>query len=258
MVPQYRLGHGDRSQIQRPLLEIRSISKGFHERPVIRNLSLTMDAGEIIGVFGERGSGKTALIQLLSGRIEGCAGRILLRSEDITSSGPAYREQLGIVPSAPTSSLFHDMTVLENVLLKGGVEQRAFYPRQGGAPYADEATDLLEFAGLADIANQRVDTLSCAQRCILTIAITLATNPSLLLIDNPAVGSKSGRTQIATLLMRIADRGISILITSRFFYPIVEICDRIAVLHGGGIVAKSAPPRKVGGTSAISSYLACP
>ena len=229
----------------RPLLSINAISKGFGERTVIQNLSFGVGSGEIIGVFGDRGSGKSNIICLLSGEIAPTSGHIWFAGEDVTQMPPEMRVRRGLARSAPLGLLFGDLTAAENVLIHGVQHHLPLFPRQGGKTYVEEAEGLLDLVGLGKCAGHRLDSLSPSKQCQVAMAIGLASKPQLLLVDAASLSGAGATAELTASLARLSDRGMSVLFTSATLSPVMEICDRIVVLHDGEIVAKGVPNRIV-------------
>jgi branched-chain amino acid transport system ATP-binding protein len=244
-----------RSNIDRSILEIRSISKSFGNNSVIQDLCFRIAEGEIVGIFGQRCSGKSTLISLLSGEASPNSGQILFRGEDIENLPPGAHQENGIVRSSPVTSLLPELTVRDHLLLAGTAQLWPLFPRQGRVPYDEEVEHVLELTGLGRLAGKRVSTLSQAQKYFLTIAIALAGAPAVLLLDNPFLEIKAGPSDLAAVLTRIADRGTTVLFTEEWLYPAIDVCDWLAVLHRGEVVAKGFPSCLADNPSMVSAYL---
>jgi branched-chain amino acid transport system ATP-binding protein len=227
------------------LLCIRAISKRFGDRAAIHNLSFCVRTGEIIGIFGDRGSGKANIMHLLAGEIAPSSGHISFEGEDITYMPPELRVRRGIARSAEIGSLFADLTAAENVLIQGVQHHLPLFPRQGGKTYAEEARDLLDAVGIADHADIPVGSLSPVRQCLVAMAIGLAGKPRLLLAEATGLSGNAAGADFAAALARLSDRGTAVLFTSANLSPVVDICDRIVVLHGGEIIARGVPNRIV-------------
>lgn len=225
------------------LLSIQALSKRFGAHAAIQNLSFTVGQGEIVGVFGDRGSGKANIVHLLAGEIAPSAGHIWFGGDDITHLPPELRVRRGIARSAEPGSLFADLTAAENVLIQGVQHHLPLFPRQGGKTYAEEARDLLDAVGVGPQADELVGGLSPAQQCLVAMAIGLASKPMLLLADATGLTGHAAGAELAAALTRIAERGTAVLFTSATLTPVMDICDRIVVLHDGAIIARGAGTR---------------
>jgi branched-chain amino acid transport system ATP-binding protein len=236
------------------LLSIRGISKRFGNHIAVHNLSFNVRPGEIIGIFGDRGSGKANIMHLLSGEIVPSSGHIWFEGEDITYMPPEFRVRRGIARSAEIGSLFPDLTAAENVLIQGVQHYLPLFPRQGGKTYAEEARDLLDIFGLGKYADEQVESLSPVRQCLVAMAIGLASKPQLLLADAAGLSGNAAGAELAGALSRLSDRGTAVLFTSANLSPVMDICDRIVVLHGGEIIARGVPNRIVVESALGQSY----
>jgi len=221
-----------------PLLNIKEVSMAQGVEKAIDKLNFSVFPGNITGIFGESGSGKAAMLHLLTGDLAPCSGRIVFNGEDVTHLPPDARRARGITCKIGKSQLFTELTALENLQLLGLENHRAMFPRQGGGTYTDEAASLLDFVGLGANVDDVVETFSMEERCLLTLAIALACRPSLLLLDSPDMQARFSNQNMPGLLSRVAQRGISIVFTSEVETPGMEICDKIIVLNKGAIQTK--------------------
>lgn len=225
-----------------PLLRMDSYSKCFGDQDAGRSFTLTLHAGEIIGLLDAEGS----TINLIAGLVKPTDGRIIFAGVDITDLPPETRVQRGIVKVRQTDTLFLDLTALENLLLGSAIRQPPLFPRQGGKTYRETGHDILQLAGLGDVADQPVAWLEPAQQSLLMIAIALTSRPLLLLVDEPARGmTKARRSELADILESIRQTGTSILFTEHPLWPLAAICDRVYALDGGEIGASERRDSRV-------------
>jgi branched-chain amino acid transport system ATP-binding protein len=239
------------------LLSIQAISKRFGSQAAVNDLSFCVRHGEIIGVFGDRGSGKANIIHLLAGEIAPSSGRIWFDGEDVTHLSPELRVRRGIARSAEPGSLFLDLTVVENVLIQGVQHHLPLFPRQGGKTYAEEARDLLDAVGLGTYADVPVGALSPARQRLVAIAIGLASKPSLLLVDGTGISGHAAGVELSCALTGLARRRLALLFISSDLKPVLDICDRVVVLHGGTIIARGVPNRIVAESPFGRAYQPC-
>ena len=223
------------------LLEIKSLAKAFGASSVIHDLSLKIYTSEIIGIVGKTGAGKSVLAGLLCGQIFPTSGEIFFKGRKLESPFRKLRGAGGIARVLPTESLLTEITVLDNLLLLGVAAYSPLFPRRGNLAHAQEARNLLDFVGLEEFVDCRIDTLHTSQKIRLAIAIALVSEPSLLVIDSFDIDSHKTYFDIATLLSHITENGTSVLLTTERFYPMAEICDRMVILQDGRIVAKGVP-----------------
>ncbi len=217
------------SAAKAPLLRMDADAQRSGDQDAGRSFSLTIQAGEIIGLLDAGGS----TIDLIAGFIKPTDGRIVFAGADITDLPPEARVQRGIVKVRPTNTLFLDLTALENLLLGSAIRQPPLFPRQGGKTYRERGQEILQLAGLGDVAEQPVAWLEPAQQCLLMIAIALTSRPLLLLLDEPARGmTRASRLEMGDILGRIRQTGTSILFTEHPLWPLAEICDRVFAKDG--------------------------
>jgi branched-chain amino acid transport system ATP-binding protein len=236
------------------LLSVQALSKRFGKNAAIQNLSFNVGQGEIVGVFGDRGSGKANIIHLLAGELAPSNGHIWFDGDDITSLPPELRTCRGIARSAEAGSLFADLTAAENVLIQGVQHHLPLFPRQGGKTYAEEARDLLNVVGIGGLADELVGALTPAHQCLVAMAIGLASKPMLLLADASGLSGQAAGVELAAALTQIVERGTAVLFTSANLTPVMDICDRIVVLHDGAIIARGAGTRMAVEPAVRQSY----
>ena len=234
-----------------PALTINNISKLLGADAIIRNLSLQIGRGEILGVIGRPGIGPHIMLDLLSGAVLPTSGSIVFHGEDVTHLDHECRYRRGIAQVLPASAIIPQFTLLENVLLHGLSRTRPLFPRQGGGTDQDEASNLLKFVGLADQADCRAESLDAHHKWLLTIAIALAARPLLLLLTDCGFDT-AAQDATTGLIKNIAMQGISILLVSRSWHPAMEVCNRIEILREGGTIAaseksNSSPAREIVG-----------
>ncbi len=224
----------------RPALDVQGLSK-TSDAGAIEDLSFTVGVGEVMGVFGDPGAGKSTLISVLAGDASPDSGRIVLNGEEITQLSQAARAERGMSLIPSPHYLFSELTAFENIVLQNEQHNGPFFPRQGGTTYGDEARAALELVGLTEYANRKVETFCPTQRHLLAIAIGLSGSPSLLLLNDPWGVGVTARSILSSVLLRIACEGISVLFTALYSRPVTEICHRIAVLPKGATAAQYAP-----------------
>jgi branched-chain amino acid transport system ATP-binding protein len=220
---------------------VRGLSKCVGRRSVLCNLNFSIEDGEILGLVGQHGS---TVLDLLAGESAPTFGRITFSGADVTQLGSDDRRNLGMMRVLRPSELVAEMTALENVALRAGVRV-PFYPRRGGPNSRDAASAMLGSIGLADRRDTRVSRLSAYEQCLLTLAIALAAEPSLLLLDGIPDGlTRVEHLRFGALIADIRfDRGLSVLIAERDISSPLQFCDRILLLRRGQIVADDVPSR---------------
>jgi ABC-type branched-subunit amino acid transport system ATPase component len=252
-----------------PILEIRGLSKAFGGLNVMQALDLTVGAGEIVSVIGPNGAGKTTLFNMISGIYRPDAGEILLDGKSIVGFSPEKIANLGIARTFQTLRVFLNMTVRENVMVAtyGATKTRIWQSvlRTKAARQEEEevrrlAEDKLGFFGdrlMGYRWDQPAYSLSYANRRRLEIARATATNPRLLMLDEPAAGMNPVEThEITELIGRLRDEaGYSILVIEHDMHVVEGISDRVVALDHGVKIAEGSFDEVAGDPTVIEAYL---
>ncbi len=244
------------------LLETKDLTKHFGGLAAVRNLDIAVEAGEIVGLIGPNGAGKTTCFNLLSGFLPPTTGTIRFDGEDITGLKSHSIVQRGLVRTFQLTTLFQEITVLENVLLglhlhsRKGPRQVLFSRRAFPASEIAQAHEVLEFTGLAPQTAQLAKNLPHGHQRILGIAMALAAQPRLLLLDEPVTGmnlEESGR--VMSLVKTIRDRGTTILLVEHNMKAVMGTCERIVVLNFGQKLTEGSPAEVRANPEVIEAYL---
>ncbi len=207
-----------------PLLDLRKVGKAFNGLAAVDELSFVVQPGEIVGLVGPNGSGKTTTINLISGVIPVDYGQILFEGKPIQRLRPFRRVHLGINRSFQVPRPFREMTVAENITVA---------TQFGGRADAD-AEQILTELGFADQRERLAGALTVNQQKMLDLGRALATSPKLLLIDEIGAGlNPSELAGIADLLIRLAGRGIALLVVEHLLNFLNRITNRVIVLTAG-------------------------
>jgi branched-chain amino acid transport system ATP-binding protein len=248
------------------LLELAGVTVRFGGLNAVDDVSFRVAAGEICAVIGPNGAGKTTLFNAVTGNAETSAGQILLRGEEIQHLLPHEIAARGIRRTFQNGGLFGELTVLENVLaglhtrIEGGIlglllgRTRA---RDGERAATRRARELLDLMRIGDLAERPARELSGGQQRMVEIVRALATDPPLLLLDEPAVGlAPPMREQLGALIRRLAkENQVGILLIEHAIELVMKFSDRIVVLNYGAKIA-DAPPAAVRADKAVlEAYL---
>jgi len=246
-----------------PILEVRGLSRRFGGLMAVAELDFAVAAGTIHGLIGPNGAGKTTTFNVISGFYKPTAGRVLYQGRDIGGLSTARIAHRGLVRTFQHTTLFREMTVLENVAVGRHMHARASFLAQVlGLNAATEgraraaALEALEFIGLADRAHDAAGSLSHGMQRALGIAVALAAEPKLLLLDEPFTGMNPEETATMMGLMRkLHARGITLLLVEHDMAAVMGLCDRITVLSFGRLLAEGDPAAIRENPAVIEAYL---
>ncbi len=249
-----------------PVLDVRNLGIDFGGLTAVDGFNITIGPTEISGLIGPNGAGKTTIFNLLTGVYQPTRGSVLINGIDIKGMPVHKVNKLGIARTFQNIRLFTDMTALDNV--KVGMHNEIHcsflasllhtpaYRRAEEAANA-KAMELLEFMGLADVANVKAGSLPYGVQRRLEIVRALATNPSLILLDEPAAGmNPSETTELMHQIRRIRDTfHIAIFLIEHDMNLVMNVCEAIAVVNYGRIIAKGTPEEIRANPAVIEAYL---
>ena len=227
------------------MLEISGLSKSFGGFRAVTNVSLTVETRQIAAVIGPNGAGKSTLFNLITGHLRADSGTVRLDGRDITGASPHRICRMGIGRSFQRTNIFTKLTVFENLQAAYLVHHRRgtnFWGRSA-AFYRDETSRLLNSIGLAGQENTIAGTLSYGNQKQVELGLALASDPRLLLLDEPTAGMSATEThETIRLLERIAaERDLTLLFTEHDMEVVFSIAQKIAVLHQGMVIAEGTP-----------------
>jgi branched-chain amino acid transport system ATP-binding protein len=235
------------------VLEGERVTKYFGGLAAVSNVDFHVDRGEIVGLIGPNGAGKTTLFNLISAAVTLKSGIIRFKGEKITGLKPHQICRMGVARTFQNVKIFSNMPVLENVLL-GSLFGTSIRPSQGDT--AMEAVDLLEFVGLSAVRKTCAKDLTLANQKRLEVARALATKPELLLLDELMAGlNPTEVAQAMELVARIRDNGVIVFMVEHVMKAIMNVCDRIIVLHHGEKIAEGTPQEIATSKKVIDVYL---
>ena len=244
------------------LLEVRNLSKRFGGLAAGSSLSLSVETREIVGLISPNGAGKTTCFNLLSGFLSPTSGSVVFADEDITGRRPHEIVARGLVRTFQHTTLFQELSVLENVLLglhlrsRMGLRQLLFSRRVFPSDEVALSREVLEFTGLAADADQLARNLPHGHQRVLSIAMALATRPRLLLLDEPVTGMNLEESaRVMSLVKTIRDRGTTILLVEHNMKAVMGTCERIIVLNFGQKLAEGPPAAVSTNAEVIRAYL---
>lgn len=247
------------------MLKLNGITKIFGGLTALEDVSFTVKKGSITGVIGPNGAGKTTLFNIVTGLYTQTSGEVYLAEKNISFLPTESLAKLGLVRTFQNMELFGQMTVLENVMVglhtksKSGIISCAFkLPRQikEEKQIREKAMHWLEYTGIDDAAHITANNLPFGKGRLLEIARTLAVEPQLILLDEPAAGLNDMETaQMAGLIYKIWESGITVVLVEHDMDLVMDICDSIVVLNLGKKLAEGTPREIQENPAVIAAYL---
>ncbi len=247
------------------LLEIKNLSRRFGGLQAVKDVSFSVQQGSIKAVIGPNGAGKTTLFNLVSGFLRPDAGAIVYEGVPINGKNPYEIAGYGLSRTFQHIKLFARMTALENVMVGCHVRSRAgFLAGMFALPWArheeqkirDKANEMMELLGIASLAEAEAVSLSYGQQRSVELARALASAPTMLLLDEPAAGLNMRETaDVAKLITRVRDLGITVLIVEHDMSLVMNISDEIVVLSYGEKIADDAPRAVQSNPEVVRVYL---
>jgi branched-chain amino acid transport system ATP-binding protein len=243
------------------VLRVEGLSCAIGGAVIVDDVSFDVVAGEFVAVIGPNGAGKTSLFNLLSGLLGATGGRVVLDGVDITGAGPAARARRGLGRTFQASSVFAGLSVRENVRLAAqarlGGSMRPWHLVRPGDRANEVAGRSLDRVGLGRRAGVPAGTLSHGDKRKLELAILLATDPAVVLLDEPMAGVSiedvGGLTEVIAAVHR--EEGRTVLMVEHHMDVLLGLADRVAVMHHGKLLALDTPERVTTDPAVQQAYL---
>jgi branched-chain amino acid transport system ATP-binding protein len=233
------------------IIAAEGVQKRFGALAVLDGVDFSVGSGEAVGIVGPNGAGKTTLLNVLAGSLRPDRGRVLLHGVDVTRAGAARRCRLGVGRAHQVPRPFGDMTVFENVLVGAAAgargRRREAYERSIAA---------LELCRLDELANRRAESLGLLHRKRLELARALATDPSVLLLDEIGAGLTDAEAEALVETIRsLLARGIAIVWIEHIVHVLVSAVGRLVAMDGGRVIADGDPAEVMRDARVIDAYL---
>jgi branched-chain amino acid transport system ATP-binding protein len=227
------------------ILELQGIYKDFEGLQVLFDVNLGVQEGERHAIIGPNGAGKSTLFNLITGKYRPSRGRIFLKGETVTGVNPFKLNRMGMARSFQITNIFRTMTVFENVrnaiLSKNKIRYNMFSRLSGMDEINRQTEKVLHEIGLLERKDNIAGELSYGQQRALEIGLTIATNPELILLDEPTAGMSSEETREAVKLIQRVTEGKTLIIVEHDMEVVFSIADRVSVLYYGKVLACGLP-----------------
>ena len=211
------------------MLEIKKVSKEYGDMIAVNDIDLEINKGEIFGILGPNGAGKSTLIGMICGLIKRTSGEIIYEEKETKTR--KFKENIGIVPQ--DFALYWDLTAEENI--------EFFCSLYGfrGKDLKTRVNNVLDFVGLTDVRNKKASEFSGGMKRRLNIGCAIAHSPKLIIMDEPTVGiDPQSRNHILKSVLKLRDEGATVIYTSHYMQEVDDICDRIAIVDKGNVIAE--------------------
>ena len=242
-------------------LQVRDLSVRFGTTLAVNGVSLDIVPREVHGLIGPNGAGKTTVIDALTGFVRPSDGKMLLRGTEISSWSPRRRARAGIARSFQSLELFSDLTIRENIAVACDPGSRSRYLSDlvwpGRVRLSDVASQAVSDFHLNDVLDQKPDALDFGQRRLVAIARAVASDPDILMLDEPAAGlSDFESEELSTLIRTLArDWEMSVLVVEHNIDLVLGLCDRVTVLDNGSVLASGTPDEVRRNADVMAAYL---
>jgi branched-chain amino acid transport system ATP-binding protein len=226
-------------------LRVEHLSRDYEGVQAVRSVSMSVEVGERLAMIGPNGAGKTTLFNLLTGQLAPTSGRVYLFGREITHLPPHSRAHLGMARSFQATTLFLNVSVIDNTLLAlHGIRRSRFQMFRSSSAYKElysRTRELLDLMGLWEKKDDPVHAISYGEQRKLEIVLSLASEPKLLLMDEPSTGLTSGESADIIGMIRDLGRDITVILVAHDMDLVFGVAERIVVLHHGELITEGTP-----------------
>jgi branched-chain amino acid transport system ATP-binding protein len=242
-----------------PILTTKELSRYFGGVAAVNLVSLEVEDNKVHSIIGPNGAGKTTLINVITGRLEASSGSVHYLDKDITHRQVHERVRLGICRTFQITSIFMGLTVYENVRIAKQTHQggslKVMSSRRSLKEVNQKTEAILERVGLTDVASTPAKNLAHGDQRLLEVAMALAGDPKVILLDEPAAGLSPTETDEISVLIKDLSQEMSVVLVEHDMEVVMSISDKITVLHQGGIIAEGLPAEISANQQVKDAYL---
>jgi branched-chain amino acid transport system ATP-binding protein len=237
-----------------PALEVSDVSVNFGGTRALDDVSIAIEEGRVTGLIGPNGAGKTTLFNVVTGLLSPGRGRVVLHGQDVTELAPGRRARLGLARTFQRLELFTSLSVRDNIKVAGDI--RNSWGRSRRIDITKETDRVVALTGLQDVADRDVSDIPTGRARVVEVARALMTQPSVLLLDEPAAGQTERETEeFGLLLGELAKEGLAICLVEHDMALVMRVSSDIHVLDYGKVLAVGNPEEVQNDPAVIAAYL---